>query len=178
MPSDTTKAAAVLFVLGGGLLVAAPWWPQAVSPLPREFQAAEPAAAPLREAISRFERTCARGDVDALDACVTKARRVELERVAATLDRELDADLLRQGAGDSLGDARSGDGFAGFADGDRACLVGPARDARGGIVAIVFARDDDAYLLDEVVHKPGVDATDGDAVRAFGQAALRGLRAR
>lgn len=178
MPSDTTKAAAVLFALGGLLLVAAPWWPQPLPALPAEFRAAEPIAAPLREAISRFQATCERGDVEALDACVTKARRAELERAAATLDRALDADLLRQGAGDSLGDAQSGDRFTGFADGDRACLVGPARDARGGVVAIVFALGDEAYLLDEVVHKPNVDARDAVAVRAFAQAAMRGLRAR
>lgn len=178
MPSDTTKAAAVLFALGGILLLLAPWWPQPVPALPAEFRAVEPVAAPLREAISRFQATCERGDVDALDACVTKARRAALERAAATLDRELDADLLRQGAGDSLGDAQEGVRFTGFAEGRRACLVGPARDARGGAVAIVFALDDESYLLDEVVHKPNVDVADTVAVRAFAQAAMRGLRAR
>lgn len=178
MRSEATKAAAALFAAAGGLLLLAPWWPQPLPPLPAEFGGAEEHAAPLHEALARFDATCARGDVEALDACVTRERREELERVAATLDRDLDAEMLRQGAADPLGEAVLQTPFQGYALGDRACLVGPSPGGRAGAVAIVFARRDDAYLLDEVVHKPGIDADDQDAVRAFAQAALRGLRAR
>lgn len=63
-------------------------------------------------------------------------------------------------------------GCRGFADGDRACLVGPSAALLRGSTGVVFVRDGDSFRIDQVVHLPEVDAEDEDALAAFARALL------
>lgn len=179
--SGAVHVATVGLVLGL-LLLAAPW----VAPmlgsffapppvvLPATFRPDAEVALPLRERLIAHDAACARGDVRAHAEVVSATYRASLEKTAAVFDRPLDGAMLRGlSEGDrGLAAMLAREGCRGFADGDRACFVGPSAALLRGCTGVLFVRDGDSFRIDRVVHLPEVDAEDEDALAAFARALL------